>query len=466
MARFEGRLGIYPWELESVLGELFIREKRALRPGPNRVLNCRKFSAMAVVINALRRAENDQAGTYLKRFCVLDELHRIAQRTFPWQAGYFNRVQFYRYLYIYGGDECARFFQQRNGLRIHELALVAFLLYVHFQKQPTFNGDLQLTNEFVQGSTFRAAVSLLSKPIGDLRRESREQLMRTTARWGVRPPIAFRPSLLRSFPLVCVSPNSYKAPLPELLSLRATAGLYYDLVPGGQGLLNECNARFESYCVALTNALVPKLDAVGEYRYRIGAREYRSCDMIVRQGGELALIVECKASKLTFDAQFAENPTLVAKTGYDQLVKGVVQLWRFQAHTRLGATRERCRGTRPLALLVTLDEWLLMSRELRKQIVASAETLAADDPCITSEDRCEVVFTSVKDYERTLIQANEFTLFEAIRHAGTESYVGWLLPDVHKKTTGLRLDKPYPFELRDVLPWWDTLGAPDHQSAA
>jgi len=44
------------------------------------------------------------------------------------------------------------------------------------------------------------------------------------------------------------NPNLIIAPITELMLLRVTAGLYYDLISGGQPLLNEANDRFEQYC--------------------------------------------------------------------------------------------------------------------------------------------------------------------------------------------------------------------------
>ena len=66
-------------------------------------------------------------------------------------------------------------------------------------------------------------------------------------------PTAFLPSILRRFPLSGLKDkaNELFAPIPEVLLMRVTSGLYYDLIPGGQALLNEANDRFEEYCARL-----------------------------------------------------------------------------------------------------------------------------------------------------------------------------------------------------------------------
>jgi hypothetical protein len=75
---------------------------------------------------------------------------------------------------------------------------------------------------------------------------------------GTPIPTAYQPSILRRFPLLSLKEDSesFIAPIPESLLMRVTSGLYYDLIPGGQPLLNEASDRFEQYVADYIDALM------------------------------------------------------------------------------------------------------------------------------------------------------------------------------------------------------------------
>jgi hypothetical protein len=67
---------------------------------------------MRETINRVRKLEDVEAAVYLKVNDVLTEMHRIAQRQFHWQHGYYNLPQLYRYSYIYGQGKCGEYFER------------------------------------------------------------------------------------------------------------------------------------------------------------------------------------------------------------------------------------------------------------------------------------------------------------------------------------------------------------------
>lgn len=455
-ARFKSPLGVHPWELETLLGELFIAPKAQQGPGPNRVLNCRVFGAMVALINALRKLENAESGLYLRRVNILDELHRIAQRQFPWQSGYFNRIQFYRSSRIYGGPKCSAFFEERYGVSQNAVSALGFGLFTHFSEHPVLVGGLNLKSLGLAPKDAATALKLISTPIARAKDQFQRDLEYVTKKWGQAPPAAYRPSIFRRFPVVAFGPQALRSPLPELILERVTSGLYYDLLLGGQPLRNEASRRFELYCLDLLRSLIPSLGASADYYYWHTNQRYRSPDILGQVDGKLALVIECKASKLSFDAQYSEDPLTIARVGYDELAKGAFQLWRYFAHVRIGSAG-RALAPKTLGLVLTLDAWMMMSRELRAQVLLKAEALAAGCPEILAEDKTPVVFCSVQDFERTLMASDQDGLFRAIENAATESFTGWLLADVHRDTAKQAQEKPYPFEMRDVLPWVQAL---------
>ena len=106
--------------------------------------------------------------------------------------------------------------------------------------------------------------------------------------------------------------------------MRVTSGLYYDLIPGGQALLNEANDRFEEYCRAYIDAMMDRFMVSRAYRYepKKGA-PVDTPDLLVKDGEKMVLAVECKATKLTYLAQFAEDPFEAARNQYRQIANGI-----------------------------------------------------------------------------------------------------------------------------------------------
>ncbi|WP_158767491.1 hypothetical protein [Terricaulis silvestris] len=454
--RFESKFSIYPWEIETLLGELLLTEKFTPRDGANRILNVGNFGGLATLVRILRKLENEESGIYLKRVSILDELHRIAQREFPWQSGYFNVVQFYRNAFVYGGSKCGEYFERLHGLTQNQFSLVGFATYMHFMRQPAYGGRLNLLSVGVSAETCDAAFRLFCAPLTTVRSKYTRDFEDVRARWGFIPSVAYRPSVFRQFPVVETSNSMFRSPLPELILQRVTSGIYYDLTGGGQALRNEASGRFELYCENLCRQLMPSLLVQPEKIYRVSGQEFRSPDVLLSRRGQLALAIECKASKLNLDAQYSEDPAFVAEDGYKQLAKGAYQVWRYFSHIRRGIVQAEI-DAEAHGLVLTLDAWLLMSRGLRSEVLRMADAMAADDPGISEADKRPVVFSAVKDFEQTLMESDEAGFFESVRHAATESFTGWLLPGVHREIGGKIIEKEYPFHLRDVLPWVDDL---------
>jgi hypothetical protein len=178
---------------------------------------------------------------------------------------------------------------------------------------------------------------------------------------------------------------------------------------------------------------------------------------LVNDGEKLVFAGECKATKLTYLAQFAEDPFDTEKKQYLQLANGVLQLWRFFSHVRQGILKEAA-DANTSALILTLDSFLTMSRELKAKIIQEATALADNDGEITEEDRRHIVFCAIPELEAVLSNSNEDTFLQALIAARLEKYTGWELPAINRdeakgkhKVEG----KKYPFDLSGLLPWWD-----------
>src|SRR5207248_10059846 len=61
----KSRLGIHPWELETLIVQLFLAPKKLPREQGNLVLDCSKFEAIRQTINRLRALEDVESARYL-----------------------------------------------------------------------------------------------------------------------------------------------------------------------------------------------------------------------------------------------------------------------------------------------------------------------------------------------------------------------------------------------------------------
>ena len=88
------KFAVYKWYLETLVGHLLTTPKYNPISDVKRATNCSQFATVAKVVNLLRNLEDAEASIYLRRFSILNEMHRIGQRQFPWQRGFVNGTQF------------------------------------------------------------------------------------------------------------------------------------------------------------------------------------------------------------------------------------------------------------------------------------------------------------------------------------------------------------------------------------
>jgi hypothetical protein len=452
---------VHRWELETILIQLFLTPKKDPLRSATAVFDCSKFESVAHLVNRLRKLENVETAVYLDggQFNVLGELHRIAQRQFHWQRGYLNLPQFYRYAFIYAQGKCGEYFEKTYEIPITELNFVGFALFTQSMRAPwisrTFTvPELRLTSDLIKRALPRLLIS------ADRAREETKKITEdVNAKHGRPIPTAFLPSILRRYPLVCLNDqaNEFIAPIPEVLLMRVTSGLYYDLIPGGQALLNEANGRFEEYCAAYIDAMMDRFKVIRTYRYepKKGA-SVDTPDLLVKDGDTIVIAIECKATKLTYLAQFAEDPFEAEKKQYVQIANGVFQLWRFFFHARRGVVKEPV-DANTAAMVLTLDSFLMIGHELKSKIIEEATSLAEKEGGIAAEDRRQIIFCPINDLEEVLSLSTEDSFLATLKVAQDEKYVGWGLSAINREeAAGKEKNEPkkFPFELDGLLPWW------------
>lgn len=275
--------------------------------GLYRIANCDLFNTIAVAINYLRKLENAETGGYIERLGVYKEVNRIMYRQLPWQRGF---VELYRYSYVYINDECFKYFESKYDISIDLFSLVAFYFYTTLKRFPHVSRKFDAAELGVNTAVVEAALKLLALPLDDTRKEACRFRDETNKKYGNAHPSAYRPSPLRHFPIISFGHQSerLRAPLPQLIFLRLSAGIYYDLVDGPARLRNIVAERFERYSLNYINSMLPKFSAMPCKKYIAKGEKIDTPDILIKFNDKIVIAVECKAKKLTFAAQFSNDP--------------------------------------------------------------------------------------------------------------------------------------------------------------
>ncbi|MDK1494529.1 hypothetical protein QN219_31885 [Sinorhizobium sp. 7-81] len=453
-----GEFAIYKWELETIVTSLLTTPKDRPRLGKYRYTNLTQFSSLSSLVHYLRDIENIEYAKTGTADNIWEEMYRIGQRQFSWQRGY-NCEQLYRYAYVYGQGECAEFFEEQNGLSVSIFLWLSLALFALTMEKPWIIApDVSILK--MGQDNMEKTLALHSIELTDAR--SKAKALIDDAVTKLRAPLrtAYMPSLLRQRSMLKNTGRvtTYCAPLPPLVMNRATAGLYYDIKQGPDRLLTEANTRFEEYIRKLVEAYHPRFAALkGEPYGSSKATEVDPPDCLVKDGEEITIAVECKATKLTFEGQFAENPTIAAKQGLEQLAKGIFQLWRFFSHVRRGIYTTHTVSPTAHGIVLTMDSWMQMATKLREGALERAKELAAADPEIKDEDRRMVVFASVQELNDTFAQTETDNFMTVLGHAVSEKYRGYGLPKLARECGVQLVRKGFPLNVAEILPWWEQI---------
>jgi hypothetical protein len=451
----------YKWDLETLATELLTGSKMPTKKGWNKHVNCRVWGAAAQAVNHLREVEDVESALHIDGSTIMLEMHRVAQRQFPWQRGYANPQHIYRYLYVYGQGACATHFETIHGVSLADFSMIAVILFWQLSENPWIVRS-DLTSVGISKETVEAALKVMALPLEDGRAEAKAMQQKAAVNaGGAITRTIYQPCLLRQFPILInpVVGGRLLAPLPQLVLYRATAGLYYDVVRGGSALVNDANARFEEYGRMLIRTYLPRFEVQPVHKYQFNGNPVDSPDILVKDGGEIVAVFECKATKLSFDAQFSENPMVAAKSAYDQMTKGIFQLWRFFSHARRGLFNAEPVAANAHGVLLTMETWFAMAKELQAKAVEDARAKAAGDPNITDADMRPIVFCAVSELEDTLGWADEDSFLDLLKRSSEERFRGWSIMAVQREAQ-LQAQKKwrkFPFSMEEVMPWWSKI---------
>jgi hypothetical protein len=95
-----------------------------------------------------------------------------------------------------------------------------------------------------------------------------------------------------------------------------------------QAHLNMVSARnepehFETYCLEFLRSMLPSHVVAGSYKYPFRKNQIDTLDVLVYDQGAISVILECKATRMSYEARFSEDPMAEARRGYEEMARGV-----------------------------------------------------------------------------------------------------------------------------------------------
>lgn len=442
---------IHKWELETLVALFFDtpQNPRRFKNGP--VYRSTEFGAAGLLVNLLRKIENSESGVRLTPQNVLMEMHKVAHRQFEWQRKFATGERLYRFAFIYGQGACAEHFENKYGMELNDFLHAGFVLYSQAHRWP-WTKTIGVEKLGIAQDAVDKALGIMSLSQQEFRQKAKNLTDRLLG--GKNVPMAYLPSLLRQYPIITAPEvGTFIAPLPELVFYRMTAGLFYDVASGPQMLLTESNNRFEEYARRLLQGYFPHFHVMGSIAYGPKKSRTESPDVLVKVGDEIAIVLECKATKLTYLGQYSDDPLSDAQTKYAQIAKGVVQLWRFFADARLGRFQAHAVAVDACGVVLTLDAWMQMSGDLQDEVIAIAKGIVAADPDVTAADMRQIIFCPMQELADTAIISDEAQFMATLKNAVLPLHRGWALRSVRSHIDKAEKPQKFPFQYDEVLPW-------------
>lgn len=437
------------WSLETLVNELLATPKRkAPVSGRTRFLKADIFRTLQVLHACLVKLENAEDGIFLEEHDVFFEMGRIAQRQFPWQRGLANTPNLYRSMLLYGTGKAASYFERQSGMKPEDFVKAGFYFSAALGRNEYVSRFVDLASAGISPELREKALSKLSIGHVDARRA------KAKVRHDNRHT-AYSPSVLRDFPIIAFGSkiDRLRAPIPQLIMQRYTAGLYLDIVGGGGAVWTEIGKRFETYVLEYLSIMMEPLNVVGEVDYGPKKSRHRTPDILVSEDNRLVAVIECKAKRMSFDARFADKPMVEAAMAFDELAKGLFQIWRFFSHARRKFYTGHELSTDCQGIVITADSWLAMARNQADSVVAAAHALADKEGQIEAEDRREVAFCQIDDVEYVLQRGSAHSFLAATRDIASGEKKGFLLSVAHAAELGSEREYPFKDRLHNLLPW-------------
>lgn len=332
---------VKPWQIETVLKELIIN---ASYTGS---ICIDGFSRLAFILNAVHDVSNEFDAEYLNENNIFHGAYKIINQQVPWQGG--SRLRsMQRYFELFSAAKLDGIFHDKYGVLVSDVALIGMFFYAMLQKSPYVDVSFDFGTLGLDAAAAKAYVDSLIIDIKNCQSQLSD-CARYDGSW------LYSSNCLRDYPLVRMNSGRIICPMPSLLLMRLTSGIYYDLV-NDKRFSNAFGDAFEDYVGSVVDGYLKyDCEVLRETPYVFNKSARRGFDYCVKQNG-MSLLIECKALRPRFDTKSVpDNET--AEKDFSKLSSAVFQSLKNLNDIMLGRTTWSVKDEVPHVLVVTLENW-------------------------------------------------------------------------------------------------------------
>lgn len=174
-------------------------------------------------------------------------------------------------------------------------------------------------------------------------------------------------------------------------------------------------------------------------------------------------MIECKASKHTFDAKFSDDPLTQAKNGYSQIINGVMQVWRFFAHVRTFKFTQKKISDDAIGVVLTLDKWLEVNPSMITKVLGEAASqVKSKYPEVNAVDmKRPLVICSAQDIIDIMFITDWTRFSDCLQKAATVEFRGWDIRSLLLQQGDALGPKEMPNFAETLLPWLSKINSGD-----
>ncbi|MBE9638281.1 hypothetical protein IQ782_15615 [Salipiger pacificus] len=439
-----GRLFVPPWSVDAVLNEKLVLGGAGGQPV--RRLDLKAWGSIAKLLGTYNALANVESVKDIEDNKIVAALPRLFWPQYDWQIGYDNMFRLARAWHVYVTPEAREVFEAKYDIELDLFMKVVLAIYAGTEDSP---GVSYARIEGVGAS--RAEIASVSRVIGS---NFEGQMRYSVELRDSDLPRVFRRSVIKERPLFEYlardGSKGFFVPSRECLLLRITDGLYYDIVsdPDARRVSGD---KFEDLCFQLLEHFA------GPENYVERERETsygKSADLfLLDRNGEAGITVECKIRRIPQRVLTSPDPWRDCADAFDDIVKGIVQIWRTQAELYAISRPEM------VGVVLQYDPWTVMGNAFIQEIFVKAGD-KADRLGIPKARRIPVALVGYAEFESCLRWYEIDAIREGIRLSVEEKYHGYQLSGIIEgfaAKSGPKDTFDYSEIAGRAVPWWGEL---------
>lgn len=408
---------VYQWELDILAREVILN---AGNGGGKDLFNIVDFR---IAIGHIRKLQDRQIEGRLQTM-IYQELHRLFQLQFPWQAKAVE-LRLCRFLRMFRSPDVESVLVSTFGLTVKEIYIVGGAIAGSFLAEDVYDLSTDFSSFGIDNDRRDKFFAVISIGLDELK-ENAKKRQEYNENWS------YTLNPLRLTPLVSVSaraPNIVICPIPEFILLRMSEGLHYDLINVGD-FNNAYGRAFERYVGDISNQLISPLGFTAEagQEYFVGKKIRKDGVDWYLSDKSAAMLLECKTKGLKLDARYKlEEADLFAEI--DLLAKFVVQNYKNLCDVQAGYTKWQPEGRKLYPVIVTLSNWYLHGQSITQRLEDIVFTLLDNsniDRAIVESNPYTIM--SIEEYEVAIQVIGKVGIEKFFDGFSKSDYKGWMVP--------------------------------------